>query len=214
MLFIQNLNLIYTKETRYPNYANQRNALKFVKIRKPNPKEFYPHEINGDRIFDCEVFLHELYFNQNTDGIKQYCENFKKYGDEIFTEGYRDIIKNWRKMINNIRIFKQNENYKIMFCDDFFFSIRTKLRGHNESYTNPNSPFSYSDRLFETAFILKPDEYGRITFNNRIVEHDTGKWFYKLITYNIINCDAENFKEKMFFRKNPDYEYKNMNYLK
>ena len=70
------------------------------------------------------------------------------------------------------------------------------------------------DRLYETAFVLGKNQYGRIIFNNRYVEPDTQRWLYGWHVYNIINCDFADRHEKMFFEKNPDYVYKQLLDLK
>lgn len=213
MLFIQCISVYYYKDVRYYNYTNIRNSLKFAVIN-PKPANFCPKEINHSKMFDCEVLLQSLIYWQNTDGLKLYAEKFKKFGSEIFTAGKRDTFWNYHNLIANIRIFKEDNIYKIMFCDENFSYSLPKRHGHNESYMDKKTPFSYTDSVFETAFRLHKNEYGRIIFNERIVEHDTGIWYYGLHTYNIINCEKSDFREKMFFRKNPDYEYKNLKYLK
>ncbi len=208
MLFVQRISVYYYKDVRYSNYANARNSLKFAKIN-PKPRDFYPNEINYSKMFDCEVLLQSLGYWQETDGLKLYAEKFRKFGDEIFTTGKRDTFWNYHHLIANIRILKEDNVYRMMFCNENFVQ-----HGHNESYMDKYSPFSYTDRIYETAFRLHKNEYGRIIFNERIVEHDTGIWYYGLHTYNMINCDKSDFGEKIFYRKNPDYEYKNMQYLK
>lgn len=216
MLFVQSINLYYCKDVRYPNYAQMRNSIKFLPV-KPEPNKFYPKEINSDTMLDCEVLLQEITLNQTVNSIEQSANpiyEFKKYDDEIFTLGKRNIDWVFRNLIHHIRILKNDEKYKIMFCDDFYYFFnRTKRRGHNETYMDITSPLSYTDALNETAFILNPNEYGRIIYNERYVDHDTGQWYYGLHTYNIISCDKSDFKEKMFFRKNPDYEYKQLKKL-
>lgn len=213
MLFIQYLSVYYYKDVRYANYVNSRNSFKFAPIN-PKPADFCPKEINSSKMFDCEVLLQSLAYWQKTDGLKLYGEKFKKFGNEIFTEGKRDTFWNYHNLIPNIRISKEDNIYKIMFCDENFYSSCPKRHGHNESYTDKKSPFSYTDRIYETAFRLHKNEYGRIVFNERIVEHDTGIWYYGLHTCNIINCEKPDFREKMFFRKVPDYEYKSLKYLR
>ena len=212
MLFVQEIDLWYRKDVRYPEYANMRNSLKFVPVKADN--------INPD----CDVFYQYSKLKQSPDGIQTTWEYHERLGEEIFTAGSRDPMENLRNLIHNIRIFRENENYKIMFCDDYFFvrndlyfenrSGVSKRRGRNEGYWNNNSPFSYTDVINQTAFILTPDTYGRILYNDRIVIHHTEIWYYRIHTLNFINCDRNKFREKMFFRKVPDYEYKNMQYLK
>jgi hypothetical protein len=191
-----------------------RNSIKFMPIN-PEPNKFYPKEISNNAMLDCEVLLQKIILNQTVNGIEKYnnITELKKYGDEIFTLGKRNTDYTYRHLIHHIRILKNDDNYKIMFCDDYFYLQHLKRRGHNENYMDKTAPFSYTDILNETAFILNPAEYGRIIYNERYVGHDTGKWYYGLHTYNIISCDKSDFKEKMFFRKNPDYEYKQLEKL-
>ena len=204
MLFVQEVDIWYRKNVRYPEYANIRNAMKFIPVKTDN--------VNPD----CEVFYQYSKFEQFPDGIQPCREDCKKFSQEIFTVGSRDSIQNFRNLINNIRIFRENGNYKIMFCDDHFYDRWStfKRRGHNEGYWDNNSPFSYTDVINQTAFILTPDTYGRITYNDRIVMHNSERWYYCIHTLNFISCNKNKFREKMFFKKVPDYEYKNMQYLK
>ncbi|MDE6539006.1 MAG: hypothetical protein K2K66_02340 [Ruminococcus sp.] len=202
MLFVQYIGLTYYKNVRYANYANVRNSIKFAPI-------------NIEKVPECEVLLQRVPMFQDTDGISKYKASFKKYGQEIFTVDNLDPCRNYYDIISNIRIFKVDDGYKIRFCDDRSFSRHNafKRRGHNESFMDNNSPFCYTDIINETAFTLKPNEYGRIIYNERNVTIDE-QWYYKLYVVNFINCDKSKYREKMFFRKVPDYEYKNMQYLR
>ncbi|MCM1505940.1 MAG: hypothetical protein NC177_02240 [Ruminococcus flavefaciens] len=204
MLFVQEVDIWYRKNVRYPKYANIRNALKFIPVKTEN--------INPD----CEVFYQRSMFRQSPDGIQLWNEDYRKFNGGIFTSGSRDRMENLRNLIRNIRIFQEDGNYKIMFCDDYFHERCniSKRRGSNEGYWDNNSPFSYTDVVNQTAFILKPDEYGRIMYNDRTVMHHTEIWYYCIHTVNFVNCDKSKFREKMFFKKVLDYEYKNMQYLK
>ncbi|MDE6775007.1 MAG: hypothetical protein K2J37_01680 [Ruminococcus sp.] len=165
MLFVQEIDLWYRKDVRYPDYAHARNSLKFVPT---NTKIVYP---------DREVFYQYKSLRQETDGIYKLRECYKKFGEEIFN--LNDILYNTK-----IRIFKESENYKIMFYDE----------------------------LYKTAFVLGLNQYGRVQYNERCVMYHA--WYYRIHTINLINCDRSKFREKMFFRKVPDYEYKNMQYLR
>lgn len=200
MLFVQEIDLWYRKDVRYPKYANIRNAMRFIQINTEN--------INPD----CDVFYQYSAFKQSSDGVKVWREYYKKFNEEIFTFGKRDRLYNLNNLIENIRILKNGENYKIMFCDDHFNT--TKRRGHNEYFMDNNSPFSYTDVINETVFTLNPNQYGRVQYNDRCVMHYTEIWYYRMHTLNFINCGKDKFREKMFFRKVPDYEYRNMQYLR
>ncbi|MDE6665298.1 MAG: hypothetical protein K2K14_03795 [Ruminococcus sp.] len=202
MLFVQYISLMYDKNIRYANYANVRNSIKFAPI-------------TIETVPDCEMLLQKVPLYQGVDGIRKYEVSFEEYGEEIFNTDNLDPVYNYRTLLRNNRIFKVNDDYKIRFCDDRYYTRYNafKRRGHNEEFMNNNSQFSYTDIINETAFILRPDEYGRIIYNERNVTLDED-WYYTLYVVNFINCDKSKYREKMFFRKVPDYEYKNMQYLK
>ena len=202
MLFVQDISLTYYKDVRYANYANARNEIKFAPVKI-------------EKIPDCEVFYQKVGMFQDIDGIKKSKAYFEEYGEEILNPEKYIVYCN--SFLCNTRIFKTGDTYKIRFCDDRYFTSfhRKQRRGHNEEFTNHRSSFCYKDIINETAFNLRPDEYGRIIFNERYAEFEgKGKWYYLLNTINFINCDKSKFREKMFYRKVPDYEYKNMQYLK
>lgn len=201
MLFIQSLDTYYDKNERSSEYARLRNGDLFRKI-------------DVTKIKECEVFVQFLSLRYDADGgvspAKPYSEIYKDYGKSIFTEGTKDRYSNYNKLLKFIRLFKDEDNYKIMFCDENVEWCPTKRRGHNEAFNNVNSIFYHRDKLNETAFILGKNQYGRIIYNNRYVNPDSQMWYYGWHIYNIINCDISECKEKMFFEKNPDFEYRQL----
>lgn len=201
MLFIQSLNTYYHKQERLAEYARLRNDDMFRKI-----------DLN--QIKECEVFAHLLSLRYGEDGkvspAQTYIEKYRLYGKEIFTEGTMDRYHNFNDLLQFIRIFKEEEKYRIMFCDENVEWCPTKRRGHNEAYRDADSIFYHKDSLNETAFLLGKNQYGRIIYNNRYIDPDSQNWYYGWHVYNIINCDMTDGKEKMFFEKNPDHEYKQL----
>lgn len=200
MLFIQSLDTYYDKNERSLEYARLRNGDLFRKI-------------DVTKIKECEVFVQFLSLRYDDGGVSQakpYSEIYKDYGKSIFTEGTKDRYSNYNKLLKFIRLFKDEDNYKIMFCDENVEWCPTKRRGHNEAFNNVNSIFYHRDKLNETAFILGKNQYGRIIYNNRYVNPDSQMWYYGWHIYNIINCDISECKEKMFFEKNPDFEYRQL----
>lgn len=200
MLFIQSLDTYYDKNERSSEYARLRNGDLFRKI-------------DVTKIKECEVFVQFLSLRYDDGGVSQakpYSEIYKDYGKSIFTEGTKDRYSNYNKLLKFIRLFKDEDNYKIMFCDENVEWCPTKRRGHNEAFNNVNSIFYHRDKLNETAFILGKNQYGRIIYNNRYVNPDSQMWYYGWHIYNIINCDISECKEKMFFEKNPDFEYRQL----
>lgn len=57
--------------------------------------------------------------------------------------------------------------FEVSFYYDERRSGRPFRRGHNKDYNNPQSPLYRKDCLNETAFVLKPNQYGRILWNER-----------------------------------------------
>ncbi len=215
MLFIQKIEIKYNKSLKFPNFAVQRESMNFLPIAE-KPKEFRdgymkPYEPDYNNFLDCEVFLQTELFQQYPDRIQNTASFYRQFGVEIFTEGSRSYEEKRHQLIEYLRIFKGENSYKLMFCDESYYPL--KRYGHNEAYNEMHSPMIHSDRLYESAFCLKDGEYGRIIFNNRYVEHDTGKWFYTRTVYNCLNCDKAAYREKMFFRKKPDFEYTSLEHL-
>lgn len=201
MLFIQSLNTYYEKQGRSSEYARLRTADIFRKI-------------DMDKVRECEVFVQFLSMRYDKDkGVSQavpYHETYKQYGNNIFTEGTRDHYKNYNELLKFIRVFREDDRYRIRFCDENVAWCPTKRRGHNEAYNDENSIYYHRDHINETAFILEKGQYGRIIFNNRYVDPDSQRWYYGYHIYNIICCDISECREKLFFQKTPDYEYRQL----
>ena len=209
MLFIQKISICYYKNTRYPQFAVERERINFLPIEL-NPLRFEGNTPARDEMLDCEVLLQYELFWQYPAQLHHKATRFRQFGDEIFTEGEKQEYSTWYNMTENIRLFKEEDTYKVMFCDDGGWLCHSKRRGHNEAYNTPHSPFARQDKLNVTAFRLSDGDYGRIIYNNRYIDGDTGKWIHARHIYNIISCNKAAYREKMFYRKKPDYEYTNM----
>lgn len=66
-------------------------------------------------------------------------------------------------------------------------------------------------RLAEKAFELWPNEYGRILYNGRHADVDTGEWYYELHILNAIHTTELN--PKSFVNKSPLKEYSQLEIL-
>ena len=199
MLIVQSIDTYYEKRERSSEFARLRSEDLF-------------RSIDCSKIKKCEVLTQRLRLEYNKDGrvspAQPYKIEYEQYGVSIFTEGTKNRYDNYNKLLKFIRIFKQEDGYKIMFCDENVEWCPTKRRGHNEAFHDEESIYYHRDWLNETAFVLGKNQYGRIIFNNRYVDPDTQRWSYGWHIYNIISCDISECKEKMFFRKEPDYEYR------
>ena len=150
-----------------------------------NSIKFMP--IAVDKISDCEVIFNEVTLFQDKDGLHTYYDKIRQCNENILYSPrcYTSPFG------NRIAVKKSDDgNYEVRYRSD------------------------WSKVYYKSPFTLKKDEYGRIIYNNRNVEFDSGEWYYKLHTINFINCDKSKYREKMFFRKVPDYEYKDMQYLR
>ncbi|MCM1505941.1 MAG: hypothetical protein NC177_02245 [Ruminococcus flavefaciens] len=152
-----------------------------------NAIKFAPVKI--EKVPDCEVLFNQIMLFQNTDELHKYSNTTRKCNSDD-PSLYNPQCYNFLPFDNRISIKKSDRNYEIIYRD-----------GKSKGY-------------FKSPFTLKNNEYGRIIYNNRYVSSDTGKWYYELHTLNFINCDKSKYRKKMFFRKVPDYEYKNMQYLR
>ena len=201
MLIIQSLNTYYEKRERSSEFARLRTG-------------DMSRKIDLSKIKKCEVFAQDIRLRYDKVGkisqAQPFFTEYRQYGEKIFTEGTQNRYDNFNKLLQFIRIFKEEDKYKVMFCDENVEWCPTKRRGHNEAFNNVNSIYYHRDRLNETAFILENNQYGRILYNNRYVDPDTQMWIYGWHVYNIISCDIDECNEKMFFKKEPDYEYRQL----
>ena len=86
---------------------------------------------------------------------------------------------------NVVRVVKREDGY------DFFFKSCNKK-----------------------AFTLKEGEYGRVMYNYRRIDRDTRSWVYTECILNYYCADRSRFREKLFFRKKPDFEFRDMRSLR
>ncbi|MDE5770313.1 MAG: hypothetical protein K2I06_01600 [Ruminococcus sp.] len=150
-----------------------------------NSIKFAPIAI--EKISDCEVLFNMVMLSQNKEGLYENYNKIRQHNENVL---YNPRCYN-SPFGNRIAVKKSYDgNYEIMYRNG-------KSRGY-----------------YKSLFTLKTGEYGRIIYNDRYVEYDSGRWYYKIHTINFINCDKTKYREKMFFRKVPDYEYKNMQYLR
>lgn len=86
-------------------------------------------------------------------------------------------------------------------------------RGANRDYNNPSSPLFGKDFLNERAFLLSYGRYGRMIWNERLCDADTGEWYYRLRIYNLIHVESRIFAGTEFISKEPDFIYERLEHL-
>lgn len=112
---------------------------------------------------------------------------------------------------------------------------KTKILGENALFTGKFAPDHFGERIFvkraengyeilytdkkargwiKSKFTLTEGKSGRIVYNDRYSHWDCPVWIYYLITFNFVCADKENFKPKIFFRKDPDFTFNDMKALR
>lgn len=138
--------------------------------------------------------------------------------------------------LTNLSICFQNGSYEVTFFYDEQRSGLPVRKGHNKDFHNQDSPFYRKDILNETVFSLSQNQYGRIIWNERRTDYDTGQWYYQLHIYNLFYFSNQpylpihqsrnkrrqpkpqdrNFSKDIkdiFVKNQPDFEYRQLAYL-
>ncbi len=102
------------------------------------------------------------------------------------------------------------ENLAVAFAYDERRGGRPMRRGRNRDYHNQQSVWHGRDCLNEEAFLLEPGKYGRIVWNERCADYDTGSWYYQLHIYNILLFKRGVPPADILLTRQPDYEYKQL----
>lgn len=96
---------------------------------------------------------------------------------------------------------------EVVFFYDEHRSGKPFRRGHNRDYHNSQSPFYRKDCLNETAFVLKEGQYGRVVWNERKTDYDTGEWYYQLHVINLYYSQDKAIDSNIFTAHSPDVVY-------
>lgn len=110
MLFVQEIDLVYTKAVRFGNFANSRRALKFL------PVEFDKSDITDEILFNkAEMF-------QSPDGIRKCCSKVKIYGESALFDGkFSDFFG------NRVFVKRAGNGYEILYNDKKQSWIKSKF---------------------------------------------------------------------------------------
>lgn len=183
-IYIQKIILSHYKDVRYANFAQQRKAIKFLPV-----KDF---KVENP---DDEIFFNKIRLFQTPKGISNYFDN------KSFNPNTNNNIK---KIIDKGLFHNPFDDYLGNFA----------LRKDGENYT---VLYNVGGK-YKTCFTLQNEEYGRLIYNRRTCECDTGRRIFQTIIVNFLQSDkllAQNgyLKEKLFYQKIPDHEYKNLRQL-
>lgn len=192
----------------------------------------YTSEWHTKYFQDC-MFVHNLYFYQKKelilDAVQYEHDWAERYRSKLGWESERIAreiqdriawIKRYQydfgdimdvNKFGNISICSKADKYEVSYMH--YQGVVPIRRGHNKDYHNINSPFYQKDLLNETAFILSPDQYGRIIWNERKTDYDTGEWYYQLHIFNLLYLSNKTVQKDSFIQKEPDYLYKQLAHL-
>ena len=133
-----------------------------------------------------EIIFSKVFLYQTTDKINCFCNSLRSFGNGSF---YGNGVNN-TPFSNRLAIVKDGDSFKIKYCG------------------------MHGNGFYSTKIILQPNEYGRVMFNERGGYDYTGIWYYDLIIYNFVNASYSSFNNKIFFKKKPDHEFTDMQYLR
>ncbi len=184
MLLIQNIQLTWDKKERDTKGANAR---KQFSMAYPFPQT---------NIYDNIVLHYQSFYQCKTKFLNTF------YSKKNFF-CYHSI-----EQVNlpNVTICQREKEYEICFSYHYGIPYR---RGHNKDYHNMQSQFYRKDCLNEIAFILKQNQYGRMVWNDRTIDLDTGNWYYNIYIHNFYVANKMP-QKNILVSHTPDFEYKQM----
>ena len=122
-----------------------------------------------------------------------------------------DVIENGEIYLHDeTNLPRQKE--KIFPYTDNFQTGRTFVRKDGDKYLIYYSARP-ADQYPKKVIVLDKNEYGRVVYNDREPTFDS-EWIYKRITINFVYADAADLRPKLFFRKEADFLYEDMGYLR
>lgn len=217
MLLIQNIHLSWNKNERGAEGEAARR--RFLLAYPLEEKQFL-----GDAVVHSLSFFQEgTIFIDNVQETRRSLEKYLPQFDFTQAQIQNEIesrilqIKRYRYQsydsvselnLSNLSVCDRKNGFEVTFFYDEHRSGAPFRRGHNKDFCNQDSPFCGKDMLNETAFVLTQNQYGRIIWNERRTDYDTGEWYYQLHIYNLFYLLHKTFSTDIFTKNKPDFEYK------
>ena len=220
MLLIQEIDLTWHKNERGGQYAQARR-----RFPRAYPLDGPPAQVGAA--------VHHLSFYQKGDGfveafldIRPSLERFLPQIGFTREQTQREIQQRLSLIKRNrLRLFSSIEDLNLTNlsvqpvpegCSISFFYDEQRSgmpyrRGRNQDFQNPSALLYCKDCLNETAFILRPGQYGRVIWNERRTDYDNGTWYYQLHICNFMHTFlTQETKKDLFLAAQPDFEYKQL----
>jgi len=178
MLVTQHIKIEWGKECRGAPYAEQRSHM---------PKAFrLPKYQHSNQLVD--YISHYVYVIQSRNGFTEKINRSEK----------TSAVSSFR--LGALEILNEPNNCKIEYRYVYHGRAIPARRGFDYEHGGECD-------LIESAMELFPDEYGRIVYNGRFVDYDTGAWYYDLDIVNIMNIQQKEFSTNIFTEHEPDKTY-------
>lgn len=230
MLAVQQIKILWSKESRNPEDSKKRKYLFFPSLiridNQQDQKEIFL-TCKGSYYFSRSErdFWYDYYKSQNL-----YRRSRKRHntnpGDDFLkgtvfdkTDEAADRTKRWdglfytveeinKNIIPCIRIQKESNAYRIKWFSQDSPFMKPFRRGGNEDVNDPASEFyKQFNTLNETAFVLSDGQSGEIRFNYRSLDIHTGVHICCEVRIYMVNTD--HLTEDLFVREY-DYTYKQL----
>lgn len=177
---------------------------------------WYKHERGGKyaqarQQFSQAYLLDEL--SKPADAVVHYLSFYQK--GEAFLKAVPEMRRPFARIedlnLTNLSIQPMPEGYSVSFFYDEHRSGMPYRRGHNQAFQDAGSPLYRKDCLNETAFVLRPGQYGRVIWNERRTDYDYQTWYYQLHICNLFHISSEQeIKQGIFLAARPDFEYRQL----
>lgn len=179
----------------------------------------FPYTANIERkpgVDDECVFDHvRFYQSKNKFYTLDEYERHMGFNTRLTTQrAYEPPVKLSQLKVRNVSFSVTENGIEAVFSYDPQLNGRPCRKGHNKDYNNISSGFYGKDILNETAFLLKDGQKGRIMYNGRFSDYDTGQWWYEQTAVNIANISYEKFRSNVFSAMDFDFEYCKLAVLK
>lgn len=191
MLLVQDACLFWGKRERASPYAG---------MRAEFPRAFLMEKVPDAHCGN--ILVHNLHFWQKGRAF-QVLQMNEAYRFQCYSSA-SDLS------LTNLSLQFEEDRYAVTFFYDERRSGRPVRRGHNQDYWNEHSAFCCRDILNETAFSLKQGQYGRVLWNERKLDQDTGEWYYRLHIVNFLAAPEKTPEPDVFLTRSPDFVYQQM----
>lgn len=205
MLIVQEIVTVWHKTERSGECADARSRFSYAA----------PIEKNPDSSDECVYDYRRFYQVGKKFHTPNEYDRLLGYGTRLLPKRAYESPKKFSELkVKNISFNESENGIETVFSYDPQISGQPFRRGHNKDYNNADSRFYGKDILNEIAFVLKDGQKGRIMYNGRFSDYDTGQWWYEQTVVNIANFPFEKIGENVFLDEKFDFLYKQLEILR